>query len=392
MGLRGNSQKNSAGPGPFRLVGPYSDQAVQFEQAVLRLIIIALLLAIWGCDGDPSPGKAGGSFGGSPAPVKVFAQVVQPQRLIDEIQALGTARANESVEIKSPVPGLIINIAFKDGQFVEQGELLVELENDELRAELAVAEATFSESRSIYERSKSLIRTDAIAESRLEQLQAAMNADDARVDAARARLANTRIRTPFSGRIGLRRISPGDFVDSSVIITTLDDTRTIKVDFSIPGTFLSAVTEGMTITARSTLYPETEFSGLVRNIDTRLDPIVRAIQIRAELPNDENLLKPGMLLTVKLQQDRGNVLIVPEESIVPARGEQFVYLVESNRATKRKVMLGRRLAGLVEITTGLKAGDTVVTDGAHKIRDGMLLEILSLSAADASNERTGSNR
>ena len=392
MGLRGNSQKNSAGPGPFRLVGPYSDQAVQFEQAVLRLIIIALLLAIWGCDGDPSPGKAGGSFGGSPAPVKVFAQVVQPQRLIDEIQALGTARANESVEIKSPVPGLIINIAFKDGQFVEQGELLVELENDELRAELAVAEATFSESRSIYERSKSLIRTDAIAESRLEQLQAAMNADDARVDAARARLANTRIRTPFSGRIGLRRISPGDFVDSSVIITTLDDTRTIKVDFSIPGTFLSAVTEGMTITARSTLYPETEFSGLVRSLDTRLDPTVRAIQIRAELPNDENLLKPGMLLTVKLQQDRGNVLIVPEESIVPARGEQFVYLVESNRATKRKVMLGRRLAGLVEITTGLKAGDTVVTDGAHKIRDGMLLEILSLSAADASNERTGSNR
>jgi membrane fusion protein (multidrug efflux system) len=219
-----------------------------------------------------------------------------------------------------------------------------------------------------------------------------MNADDARVEAARARLAKTMIRTPFFGRIGLRRVSPGDFVDSSSIITTLDDTRTIKLDFSIPGTFLSAVTEGMTITARSTLYPETEFSGLVRNLDTRLDPVVRAIQIRAELPNDENLLKPGMLLTVKLQQDRGNVLIVPEGSIVPERGEQFVYLVENNRATKRKVMLGRRLAGLVEITTGLKAGDTVVTDGAHKIREGMLLEILSLPAAGASIETTGSKR
>ena len=358
----------------------------------MRLIIFALLVAISGCDGEPSPSRAEGSFGASPAPVKVFAQVVQPQRLIDEIQALGTARANESVEIKARVPSLISKIAFEDGQLVEQGDLLVELENNELRADLAVAEAMLSESRSLYSRSKSLIRTDAISESRLEQIRATMNADDARVEAARARLANTMIRAPFSGRIGLRRVSPGDFVDSSLIITTLDDTRTIKLDFSIPGTFLPAVVEGMTITARSTVYPERMFSGLVRSLDTRLDPTVRAIQIRAELPNDENLLKPGMLLTVKLQQDRGNVLIVSEGSIVPERGEQFAYLVENNRATKRKVMLGRRLAGLVEITTGLKAGDTVVTDGAHKIRQGMLLEILSQPAAGASIETTGSKR
>lgn len=303
--------------------------------------------------------------------------------MVDEIQALGTARANESVEIISRVSSLVTKIAFAEGQLVEQGQLLIELENSEIRAGLAVALAALSESRSIYNRSKSLVSTQAISASNLDQLQAAMQVDEATVEAARARLNNTSIRAPFSGRVGLRRISPGSFVDNSTVITTLDDTSTIKLDFSIPETFLPVVSVGMHIVARSTVYPDTLFFGKVASIDTRLDPVTRAVQIRAHLPNVDDLLKPGMFLTVDLQRDRGDVLAVPEEAIVPERGEQFVYLAKDGTAVKRKVTIGRRSPGWVVILTGIVAGDTVITEGTHKLHDGSHIDVLRRQANDA---------
>lgn len=344
-----------------------------------RLILPLLLACLAGCSEEPAA-KARGGWG---AATKVVTAQVELRPMVDEIEALGTARANESIEIQPRVASLIDRVIFEEGQKVRKGDLLVELENSEIVAGLAVAKASLSESRSIYERSKSLATTQAISASSLEQLLAQVQVDEAQVEAARARLANTRILAPFAGRVGLRRVSPGSFVNTSTIITTLDDVSQIKLDFSVPETFLTAVHDGMKIIAHSLVYPDREFLGTVSSVDTRLDPVSRSVQVRALIPNSDSMLKPGMFLTVDLQRDRGDVLVAPEQAIVPEGTRQFVYLVKDGKAEKRPVILGRRVPGFVTIEDGLKAGDEIVTEGTHKIRDGSGVEIVTPAQANA---------
>lgn len=334
---------------------------------VTTLALIALLTS---CDDQPPAGVNGGRGGAT----KVVTQTVELQTVVDEIQALGTAHANESIEIQPRISSLIERITFEGGQLVQKGDLLVELENSEIVAGLALAEASLSESRSLYARSKSLADTQAISASTLEQLLAQVKVDEAQVEAAKARLSNTVIRAPFSGRIGLRRISPGSFVSNSTIITTLDDVSTIKLDFSVPETFLTVLSEGMKIAAHSLVYPDRVFSGSVASIDTRLDPVTRAVQVRAIIPNEDGALKPGMFLSVDLQRERGKQLLAPEQSIVPEGRNQYVFVVANGIAEKRAVQLGRRTLGFVVISGGLTAGETVITEGTHKVRDGSQVE------------------
>jgi membrane fusion protein (multidrug efflux system) len=343
------------------------------------LLFLAALAVLAGCDQEPA--LSGGSSWGRAA--TVITAKVELRPMVDEIEALGTARANESVEIRPRIASLVERVVFDEGQMVQQGELLIELENSEIVAGLALARASLSESRSIYERSKSLASAQAISASNLEQLLAQVQIDEAQVEGARARLSNTRIRAPFAGRVGLRRVSPGSFVDTSTIITTLDDVSQIKLDFSVPEAFLTAITEGMDIVAHSLVYPGREFVGAVSSIDTRLDPISRSVQVRALIPNQDGVLKPGMFLTVDLRRDRGDVLVAPEQAIVPEGARQYVFRVADGKAEKRPVTLGRRIPGFVTIAEGLEAGDEVVTEGTHKLRDGSSVETLPPSADQA---------
>ncbi len=334
-------------------------------------IVIALLALIAGCEERPAVTASGGRGGAA----KVVTQQVELQPMVDEIQALGTARANESIDIQPRISSLIERIAFTEGQSVDKGTLLVELENNEIVAGLALARASLSESQSLYNRSKSLANTQAISASNLEALLAQVRVDEAQVEAARARLDNTIIRAPFSGRVGLRRVSPGSFVSNSTIITTLDDVSEIKLDFSVPETFLTILSDGMSITAHSLVYPDRVFSGVVVSIDTRVDSISRAVRVRAIIPNPDDVLKPGMFMSVDLQRDRGEVLLAPEQAIVPEGTNQYVFVVADGIAEKRAVQLGRRIPGFVVIDSGLEAGEAVITEGTHKVRDGSKVEI-----------------
>ncbi len=335
------------------------------------------LFFVAGCDKEPVSNARGGWGGGT---TKVVTAKIELQAMVDEIQALGTANANESVEIKSRIASLVDRIVFVEGQLVKAGDLLIELESSEIVAGLAVAEASLSESRSLYNRNKSLTDTHVISASTLEQLLAQVRVDEAQVEVAKARLANSRIRAPFSGRIGLRRVSPGSFVNSLTVITTLDDVSTIKLDFSVPEAFLTVVKEGMSILAESIVYPDRVFEGRVASIDTRLDPVSRAVQVRAVIPNDDGAIKPGMFMTVNLQRDRGDVLVAPEQSIVPEGTTQYVFVVADGVVEKRAVVLGRRIPGFVVITEGVAAGEFVVTEGTGKVRQGSQVESLDQTA------------
>jgi len=351
------------------------------------LAIVPMALTIAACGDAPEDNGRDGWDSGA---TRVVTASVELQPLVDEIQALGTARANESVEIQPRISSLVESIDFIEGQVVRAGDRLVGLESSEIVAGLAVAEATLSESRSLYNRSQSLASTQAISASNLEQLLAQVKVNEAQVQAAKARLQNTVILAPFSGRIGLRRVSPGSYVDTSTVITTLDDVSVIKLDFSVPETFVTVVDEGMTIVARSVVYPDRVFEGTVASVDTRLDPVSRAVRVRAIIPNDDDLVKPGMFMTVDLHRDRGDVLVAPEQAIVPEGSSQFVYVVTDGVVEKRAVALGRRIPGFVVIDDGLSAGDVVVTEGTGKVRPGASVESLNQTNAVQPTPRSAS--
>ncbi len=340
--------------------------------------VVAATMLLSACESEAPESGAGGWAGRA---ARVVTATVELQPLVDEIEALGTANANESIEIRPRISSLVETIAFEEGQIVEAGDLLVGLERSEIVAGLAIAEATLSESKSLYDRSVSLESTQAISASNLEQLLAQVKVNEAQVMAARARLDNTYIRAPFRGRVGLRRVSPGSLVDTSTIITTLDDVGTIKLDFSVPETFVTSLSVNMSIEARSVVYPERIFEGRVQSIDTRLDPVSRSVRARAAIPNGDGLLKPGMFLTVDLQRDRGDVLVAPEQSIVPEGTRQFVFVVTDGIVEKRTVALGRRIPGYVVIREGLSPGESVVTEGTGKVRPGLEVETLDQASA-----------
>lgn len=340
---------------------------------LIQLPVCLLVVSAIAACSDDAPSDNRGGWGGA---VKVVTEVVEFQPLVDEIEALGTARANESVDIQPRISSLVERVAFEEGQIVSAGDLIVELENSEIRAGLALARASLSESRSLYNRSRSLADSQAISAANLEQLMAQVQVDEAQVEAAKARLDNTIIRAPFTGRVGLRRVSPGSFVNTATVITTLDDISKIKLDFSVPEAFLTSVADGMRIEAHSLVYPDRVFGGTVASVDTRLDPVSRAVQVRAVIGNADSALKPGMFLTVDLQLDRGDVLVAPEQAIVPEGTRKYVFVVNDGVAEKREVALGRRIPGFVVIDNGLQVGDVIITEGTHKVRDGTSVDVL----------------
>lgn len=317
----------------------------------------------------------GGAGGFSQMAVAVVAVPVQSKPLALELEALGTARANESVEVTAKVANQVTVVRFDEGQQVRRGDVLVELDGAQARADLAAAEAALAESRSQYQRSRELYTTKVLSDSQIEQIEATFKANQARVDAARARVGDTVVRAPFAGRVGLRRVSVGSLISPGTVITTLDDTSTIKLDFTVPETFLSAVEPGLEVVARSVSYPDENFAGRVSSVDTRVDPATRSVTVRALVPNPQGLLKPGMFLTVRLSRGATDALMVPEEALVPEQGNVFVYVVKDGVAEKRSVRMGQRRVGEVQVLEGLAAGELVVTEGTQKLRNGAAVSL-----------------
>jgi membrane fusion protein (multidrug efflux system) len=187
---------------------------------------------------------------------------------------------------------------------------------------------------------------------------------------AQAKLADTVVRAAFAGRVGLRRVSVGSLVSPGTVITTLDDTGTIKLDFTVPETFVSMVSPGLAITAHSVAYPGKTFEGKVSSVDSRVDPSTRSVTVRALVPNPDGLLKPGMFLNVRLSRGAVEALLVPEQALVPEQGDVFVFVVKDGTVAKRLIRIGQRRVGAVQVVQGLAAGELVVTEGTQKLRDG----------------------
>ena len=296
-------------------------------------------------------------------------------------EALGNARANESVDIRPKITATLTEILFEEGQEAQTGDVLVKLDNLEQVADLAAANAALVDSEASYNRSSELFKNNVVSKSQLLQDEARKIADEAMVSVAQKRLADTIVRAPFAGRIGLRRVSIGSLLGPGTVITTLDDTNVIKVDFDLPEVYLSRHAPGLTVRARSAAWPDQEFAGSVSTVDTRVDPVSRTIRVRSVMPNDNGYLRPGMFMTVTLLNESIEALVIPEQALIPERSVQYVYVVGANQLAERRVVtIGRRRPGEVEILDGLTQGELVIVDGTQKARDGKPVKILTRQA------------
>lgn len=307
-------------------------------------------------------------------PTAVTPVIVAPVRqaeFAERLEAIGTAQANESMTITAQVTETVRRVNFEDGMLVDQGDVLVELTDAEENAELREAQIALGEAEKQLRRVANLVQRDLTTQAELDEQRAERDRLQAQVEVIEARLADRLIRAPFSGVLGFRKVSPGALITPGSAITTLDDTRVIKLDFPIPEAFLATLEMGQEVIARSVTYPDRTFRGRVTSIDSRVDPVTRAVTVRAIIPNPDRLLKPGKLLTVELIKDRRQSLMIPEEALVPLRDQQFVFVVNDDDTVDRvEVDIGRRRPGSVEVLSGLSEQQQVVIEGTNRIGPG----------------------
>jgi membrane fusion protein (multidrug efflux system) len=227
------------------------------------------------------------------------------------------------------------------------------------------------------------MNTEALSKAQFDQLEATLKANGARLEAARARLGDTVIRAPFNGRVGLRRVSVGTLISPGDVITTLDDTSVIKLDFSVPENFLATLREGLAVRATAPAFPGRAFAGKVASIDSRVDMNTRSVTVRALLANEDGALRPGMFLNVSLANDERESLVIPEEALTPEAERQFVFVVRDGKAERREVRIGGRRPGSVEVLAGLAAGEQVIVEGTQKVRDGVPVRASEIAADTA---------
>jgi membrane fusion protein (multidrug efflux system) len=314
--------------------------------------------------------------GSSPPQVLVQVKPVRQGTVTERYEAVATALANESVMITSKVAGIVDKVNIAEGERVKQGHVLVQLDDREAAAELEAQKALTQAAFLAYERAIKLKENQNVAQARVDELLSTWKNGEARIRIIQARLADLKIVAPFSGKVGLRRVSVGALIQPGTVITTLDDVDTIRLKFSVPETLLTHLKPGLEVEATATAYPGRVFKGTITSIDSRVDQISRAVEIRADIPNAEGLLKPGMFMSYKLAlQRRENAVLVPEEALLTEGVRQYVFVVADGRTTKREVKLGERGTGDVEVLSGLKAGEIVVVAGIQKVRNGTAVRI-----------------
>lgn len=312
------------------------------------------------------------------APLKVVVEPARQAPIADTVEALGTTRPNESVTITANVSEKIRAIRFDDGQRVAKGDVLVELENAEEEAALSAAEAVAQQRRAAYDRALTLGDRKYTARAQIDERRAALEEAAAQVEAVRSRLRDRTIKAPFDGIVGLRNISVGTLVEPGDAITELYDLSVMKLDFEVPAVYLSALRPGLEIAARTAAFGDRPFHGEVSSVAPRVDPVTRSVEARALVPNPDGALRPGLLMTVELMRNPRRAVVIPEEAVVPRGHENFVYVVSGDPpvAERRRVELGTRRSGEVEVRDGVAAGDRLVTHGTMQVGDGMAVEIL----------------
>lgn len=344
------------------------------------------LALLAGCREGAAPGGPGA---GGPPPVEVVTQAVVSQPFTEQLVALGTVKARESVTVTAKVSEIVDAVHFDSGDTVRAGAPLVTLSDNQQRAALAEAQAAADEAGRLLKRQEELARQQLIARAQLDNQRAARDAAAARVAQIRAQLADRVVRAPFAGVLGLRQVSPGALVTPGTAIATLDALDRVWVDFPLPESQLARAAPGQTVGGRVAAFPERRFEGTVSTIDTRLDPATRSALVRADFANADRTLRPGMLVSIELGTATRDALLVPEIAVVQVGRDSFVWRVGADGGTERAIVeIGSRSDGRAEILSGLRAGERIVVEGTGKLRPGAKITERAASGEGAAPDRT----
>lgn len=307
-------------------------------------------------------------------PVEVAS--VEVMTVAEEVEALGTLAADETVVIAPEIAGRVIELGFKEGEPVRKGQELVKLDTAILSAELKQAQADLGLARDTHERLRSLVSRGSGTQVSLDEAIAKLASSEARVELAKAKLAQSTIVAPFNGVVGLRSVGVGDYVSVGKQLITLTKIDPIKIDFRVPEIFLSRLKVGQPISMRVDAVKDRTFTGQTYAIDPVVDVNGRAIRLRAAIPNADLTLKPGLFARLAITVDqRDNAIVIPEMAVVPDGMGKMVYVVEGGKAKRVPIELGKRLPGKVEVVSGLTPKMQIITAGQMRLRDGSAIAI-----------------
>ncbi|UII26125.1 efflux RND transporter periplasmic adaptor subunit [Fulvivirga maritima] len=350
---------------------------------VKKILIAVIILAALGFifyprifnDNENNATPAADSSEKNDKKLPVSALVLQQGALSNTLRSTGSLLANESIELKSEVSGIVESIHFKEGQKVKKGQLLLTINDDEILAEIEKLKFTRKLNEDITDRQQKLLAKEAISKEEYETAMTTLNTTLADIKVREAQLNKHHIRAPFSGIIGLREISVGSYLNPDDRIANLYNIDPIKIDFSVPGKYISEVSSGDKITFTTDSYEET-FSGEIYAIEPQIDPQTRSLRIRALCSNDDNKLLPGQFAKINVTLSTyESALMVPTEAIIPELNGKKVFVYKNGLAESRQVQTGIRTADNIQVTEGLSAGDTVLTSGTLQLKQGLPVTI-----------------
>ena len=347
--------------------------------AYIGVAVILLAILVWprlqSRGKEPAPAPAAATSAAGPAAVPVTVAEVKRERLTETLSTSGSLRANEWVEVTSEISGKVVDIRFDEGSRAGAGDLLVKIDDSELRAQLERARFRVSLAAQREAQQKRLLEEGILSQEEYERQLSEKNVFEAELQLIEAQLKKTEIRAPFAGTLGLRNVSLGAYLSPQTRITTLQDIQPIKLDFSLPEKYASLVRVGQEVTFRLK-GDETPRQARIFAIEPTVDLETRSLLLRAESPNPDASLFPGAFADVEIAvRSADDALAVPSIAIVPELGGKKVFVVEGGIAQPRPVETGIRTSELVEVTSGLAAGEKVITSGLLQIKPGARVEV-----------------
>jgi membrane fusion protein, multidrug efflux system len=329
--------------------------------------------------------KQAGGFQMPPTPVE--AAVVDQSTVTDRFEAVGSIEANEEITVVSEIDALVTALPFREGSAVAKGDLIAQLDDSKLAADVRRAEATVEQKKASFDRIKSVVDQKAGAPQDLDDAAADLKRAEADLAYAQANLAKTHIVAPFSGVIGSRRVSPGAFLRAGSAITDLTQFELIKVRFSAPERFYPSLTRGSMVEVSTTAFPDYKLQGTIDVVEPMIDPATRSVNIIAKVQNPEGKFRPGMSANVTaVLNQRERALLIPDEAIFAEGNQSLVYLIKADSTvTRTPITIGTRMRDVVEVLSGLKPGDHIVKAGHQKLYEGA--RVMAVSTQPATEEK-----
>jgi membrane fusion protein, multidrug efflux system len=343
---------------------------------VRPILAVAASLVLAGCTSaggqkDEPAGAPGGGGQQAPPPMPVEVVVARADTVVDAILATGEIEAMQSVELRPDIEGRIADILVREGAEVTRGTPLFKVDDAELKAEVARAEAERDLAQQSLARTRDLLAQKASSQSELERAEATARSTAAQLALLKVRLDRTVVRAPFSGIVGERTVSLGDYVTTSSPLVTLQTVSPQRAAFQVPERYAERLKSGQTVTFRVAALPGKEFTGRVDFVDPVVQLPARTITVKAQVPNPRRELQSGMFIEVRLATAvRPNAVVIAEDAVLPLQGNTFVWVATNGKATRRQVELGVRTPGFVEVRGGVEAGEQVVVGGQERLAEG----------------------